>query len=180
MSKFLKVKKAQQMSCSSLYKIPLIVRISFLILFLLVLKAQAEQVNFKETKTSTVIDVLQTIERKTIKGIIVDLKGQPIIGGNIIEKGTSNGTVTDYDGNFTLNVKNNAVLKISYIGYLEQEIATSGKNTLNVVLLEDTKILDELIVIGYGSRQRKSITGAIDQVGSSVFEDRPISNSIQQ
>ncbi|MGV8962036.1 MAG: TonB-dependent receptor [Candidatus Saccharimonadaceae bacterium] len=141
-------------------------------------EVKGSQIILSPTETNTKLLAIKQQE-KVIKGIIVDSKGEPIIGANIIERGTSNGTVTDYDGNFTLSIKDNAVLKVSYIGYLEQEIATSNKNIINIVLQEDTKTLEELVVIGYGSRQRKSITGAIDQVGSSVFEDRPISNAIQ-
>ncbi len=117
--------------------------------------------------------------KKQISGKVVDIQGEPLIGANIIETGTTNGTVTDIDGNFSLQVENNAVLRITYIGYLEQSISTVGKTTFNIVLKEDTKSLDELIVIGYGTRQRKSITGAVDQVNSEMFEDRPVSNALQ-
>jgi len=117
--------------------------------------------------------------KKQISGKVVDIKGEPLIGANIVETRTTNGTVTDIDGNFSLQVENDAVLRISYIGFLEQSISTVGKNIFNIVLSEDTKALDELVVIGYGSRQRKSITGAVDQVNSEMFEDRPVSNALQ-
>ena len=76
-------------------------------------------------------------------------------------------------------VDNNASIRISYIGYLEQTIGTTGTTRFNIILQEDTKALDELVVIGYGTRQRKSITGAVDQVNSKMFEDRPVSNAMQ-
>src|SRR5699024_7480318 len=85
----------------------------------------------------------------------------------------------DIDGNFSLNVANNATIQITYIGYVEQIISTTGQTRFDVVLEEDKKILDELVVIGYGTRQRKSITGAVDQVTSDIFEDRPVSNAVQ-
>ena len=116
---------------------------------------------------------------KQVTGRVVDTQGESIIGANVIEVGTSNGTVTDIDGNFSLRVANDATLKVTYIGYLDQTIPTSGSTRFDIVLQEDTKALDELIVIGYGTRQRRSITGAVDQVSSDMFEDRPVSNAVQ-
>lgn len=101
-------------------------------------------------------DEIETVQQqgKTITGTITDINGEPIIGANIIEKGTSNGTITDIDGNYTLNVRDNAVLRISYIGYLEQEISTTNKTSFNIVLQDDTKALDELVVVGYGVQKK--------------------------
>ncbi len=101
---------------------------------------------------------------KTISGTIVDSNGEPIIGANIIERGTTNGTITDFNGKFTLSVSNNAVLKTSYIGYLEQEVATLGKNSINLVLQEDRKTLDEVVVIGYGDTRKKDLSMAVGTV----------------
>lgn len=116
--------------------------------------------------------------RKTITGTIVDANGESIIGANIIEKGTSNGTVTDFDGNFSLEVANNAIVRISYIGYLEQEIDTQGKTSFDIVLLEDTQTLDELVVVGYGVQKKANLTGAVSQVKmDEVLGDRPVSNA---
>lgn len=122
---------------------------------------------------------LQQQTGKQITGKVIDTQGESIIGANIVEVGTANGTVTDIDGNFSLTVANDASIRITYIGYLEQTIPTSGSNQFNIILQEDTKALDEVIVIGYGTRQRRSITGAVDQVNSSMFEDRPVSNAVQ-
>ena len=137
----------------------------------------------KETPSTEEVTLLsadrQQQAKKQITGKIVDTQGETIIGANIVEVGTTNGTVTDYDGNFSLQVENNASLRISYIGYLEQIINTTGRSSFNIVIQEDTKALDELIVIGYGTRQRKSITGAVDQVNADMFEDRPVSNAVQ-
>ncbi|HHT35161.1 MAG TPA: TonB-dependent receptor [Bacteroidales bacterium] len=123
--------------------------------------------------------IVQQQTKKQVSGNVTDATGESIIGANIVEVGTTNGTVTDIDGNFSLLVENNATLKITYIGYLEQVINTSGRNSFRIILQEDTKALDELVVIGYGTRQRKSITGAVDQVNSDMFEDRPVSNAVQ-
>ncbi|MDD4605853.1 MAG: TonB-dependent receptor [Dysgonamonadaceae bacterium] len=101
---------------------------------------------------------------KTITGTIVDAQGEAIIGANIIEAGTTNGTVTDFDGNFRLNVEDGALVHISYIGYLSQEINTAGRTRLDIVLLEDTQSLEELVVVGYGVQKKKLITGATIQV----------------
>lgn len=114
--------------------------------------------------------------RKNVTGIITDQQGEPIIGANIVEKGTTNGTVTDIDGNFTLSVDNNAVLLISYIGYLTQEIITTGRNVVNVVLEEDTQALDELVVIGYGAVRKKDLTGAVAQVKTEQYGTQQSTN----
>jgi TonB-linked outer membrane protein, SusC/RagA family/TonB-dependent outer membrane receptor, SusC/RagA subfamily, signature region len=122
---------------------------------------------------------LQQQAKKQITGKVVDARGESIIGANIVEIGTTNGTITNIDGNFTFQVENNASIRISYIGYIEQSINTTGSTNFTIILQEDTKALDEVIVIGYGTRQRRSITGAVDQVGFEMFEDRPVSNAVQ-
>lgn len=104
-------------------------------------------------------------QEKTISGIVKDTEGEPIIGANIVEKGTSNGTVTDIDGNFKLNVGNNAILQISYIGYLTQEINTAGRTTFDIVIEEDTQTLDEVIVVGYGTVRKVDLSGSVASVG---------------
>lgn len=98
---------------------------------------------------------------RIITGKITDEKGEAIIGANIIEQGTTNGTVTDIDGNFSLEVDENAVIHVSYIGYIDQTVNTAGKNSFVIVLKEDTKTLDELVVVGYGAIRRSDVTGAI-------------------
>lgn len=103
-------------------------------------------------------------QKKIVTGKVIDNEGTTIIGANIIENGTSNGTVTDINGNFTLSVSNNATLRISYIGYLEQDINTVGQTNFNITLLEDTQALDEVVVIGYGSQKKSDLTGAVVSV----------------
>lgn len=121
----------------------------------------------------------QQSNRKTITGTVLDQTNEPIIGANVIEKGTTNGVITDINGNFTLSIPENATLHVSYIGYLMQEIAVRNQSSFQIILQEDLQMLDEVVVIGYGTRQRKSITGAVDQVNSSVIENRPVSNTMQ-
>lgn len=114
----------------------------------------------------------------SVKGNVIGPDNQPIIGANIIEKGTSNGTVTDYDGNFVLNVGENAILRVSYIGYLDQEVATQGEDMLRIVLSEDTKALDELVVIGYGTQKKENLTGSVSTVNMGDIEKRHSSNTM--
>ncbi len=116
----------------------------------------------------------QVSTQRRITGTIIDEYNEPVIGANIIEKGTTNGTVTDIDGNFTLNVENNAVLLISYIGYLSQEINTTGRNMFNIILVEDLRTLEEVVVIGYGSVKRRDVTTAVSSISTESLDERPI------
>lgn len=115
-------------------------------------------------------------QKKTITGTIVDAAGVPIIGANIIEAGTTNGTVTDVDGGFSLSVEDNATIHISYIGYLEQDINTSGKSAFNITLLEDTKALEEVVVVGYGVQKKVNLSGSVAAADTKKLEGRPASN----
>ncbi|MCC8200071.1 MAG: TonB-dependent receptor [Tannerellaceae bacterium] len=112
-----------------------------------------------------------------IKGTITDTYGETIIGANIIEKGTINGTVTDWDGNFTLSLSHpNSVLTVSYIGYHSQEIDPAGKEFLTIRLTEDTQKLDEVVVIGYGVQKKKDLTGAVSILEIGDLKDTPVSS----
>lgn len=105
-------------------------------------------------------------QTRTITGKVSDALG-PVVGANIIVKGTTNGTITDLEGNFSLsNVPNNAVLQVTYIGYLPQEISITNQTRLNIVLKEDTQTLDELVVIGYGYVKKSDLTGSVSSVKS--------------
>ena len=121
----------------------------------------------------------KTKKSKRISGKIVDETGEPIIGANVLVAGTTQGTITDLDGNFALEVPEGGLLDVSYIGYLTQQINTKGKEHVQIVLREDTQKLDEVVVVGYGTRSRKSITGSVDQVSNEVFENRPVTNATQ-
>lgn len=115
-------------------------------------------------------------QKKQLTGKVVDENNISIIGANIIETGTSNGTITDIDGNFTLSVANDAVVQISYIGYLDQEIKTEGSTHLNIILKEDTKALDEVIVVGYGTMKKSDLTGAVSSVKTSDIQQTPMTS----
>jgi TonB-linked SusC/RagA family outer membrane protein len=99
--------------------------------------------------------------RKTITGSVVDNNGETVIGANVREKGTSNGTITDVDGKFTLQVSDQSVLQISFIGYNPVEVSVGNQQTFAIRLLEDTQLLDEVVVVGYGTVRRKDVTGAV-------------------
>lgn len=124
--------------------------------------------------------ILAQQQKRRITGIVVDANNEPVIGANIIEAGTTNGTVTDVDGRFTLSVDNNAILHISYIGYLAQEVKTAGRNSVSVSLLEDTQALEELVVVGYGVQKKVNLTGAVSTIQyGEELENRPITNASQ-
>ena len=114
--------------------------------------------------------VESVLQQKAISGKVVDSKGESIIGANIMEKGTTNGTITDFDGNFNLNVAANAVLQISYIGYKTQEIPVNQLKAGAVITLkEDTEVMDEVVVIGYGTQRKGDVTSAISSVKAEDF-----------
>lgn len=123
--------------------------------------------------------VIPQQDTRPISGIVRDERGETVIGANVVEKGTTNGTVTDFNGHFALNVAPNAVLQISYIGYLPIEVTVGAQSNLNVILREDTQKLEEIVVVGYGTQKRVNLTGAVDQVTSEVFENRSVSNVTQ-
>lgn len=116
----------------------------------------------------------------TATGNVKDATGDPIIGASIVEKGnTSNGTITNLNGDFSLKVPANATLIVSYIGMKTQEIAIKGKNKIDVTLSDDTKALDEVVVIGYGTAKRKDITGSVATVSSEVLSAVPVASATE-
>ena len=113
----------------------------------------------------------------TATGNVKDATGDPIIGASIVEKGnTSNGTITNLDGDFSLKVPANATLIVSYIGMKTQEIAIKGKNKIDVTLSDDTKALDEVVVIGYGTVRKKDLTGSVSSISDKQIANIPVSN----
>lgn len=116
----------------------------------------------------------------TLNGNVKDTTGEPIIGASIVEKGnTTNGTITDLDGNFSLKVPANATVVISYIGMKTQEIAIKGKSKIDVTLSDDAKALDEVVVIGYGTAKRKDITGSVASVNSETLAAIPVASATE-
>ncbi len=128
----------------------------------------------------SMLGVAQTIE---VTGVVSDVSGAgPIIGATVMEKGTNNGTITDFDGYFVISVPKNAVLEISFMGYNKKSINVNGKTSLKVDLEEDTKQLEEVVVVGYGTMKKRDITGAISSLGTTqLMENKPvdIANALQ-
>ena len=118
--------------------------------------------------SSPVTGIIQ--QNRKITGTVNDTFG-PIAGANIIQKGTTNGTTTDVNGNYSIEVPENAVLQISFIGYIQQDIAVKGKSIIDVLLKEDTQALEEVVVVGYGTMKKKDLTGA---VASVKMDDAPV------
>jgi TonB-linked SusC/RagA family outer membrane protein len=114
-----------------------------------------------------------------VTGTVSDETGELLSGVNVIQKGTTNGIATDIDGKFSLEVPQGALLTVHYIGFVSEEVVAKDESPMSITLKEDVRKLSEVVVVGYGTRQRKSITGAVDQVGTDVFENRPVSNAMQ-
>lgn len=117
-------------------------------------------------------DVVQQ-SGKLVTGTIVDSSGTPVIGANVMVKGTTNGTITDMNGHFSLEVEEGAVLQISYIGYANQEIEVGNQNKLSIALKEDAEALDELVVVGYGTAKKKDISGSVVHADLEVLRESP-------
>ena len=125
--------------------------------------------------STLVVSALQA-QQTAVRGTVVDAKGEPVIGATVRLKNNSGvGTVTDFDGKFSLNAPRGAVLVVSYIGYTTQEVQAAGAQHLNVILQEDNKSLKEVIVIGYGSLQKKDLTGSVTSISDKNFQKGAIS-----
>lgn len=116
---------------------------------------------------------------KKVTGTVVDNHGEPLIGVSIVVKGTTNGTASDFDGNFTLDVSDNSTLVFSFIGFKSQEIRYAGQKTLKVILNEDSETLDEVVVVGYGSQKKGEITSSVTSVKAADFNKAPVVNPMQ-
>lgn len=115
----------------------------------------------------------------TVKGVVKDATGESVIGASVVQKGTSNGIITDIDGNFTLNVPSNSTIVISFVGYKTQEIPVAGKTQINVTMKEDTEMLDEVVVVGYGQMKRSDLTGSVVSVNDQAIK-KSVPTSIDQ
>lgn len=118
-------------------------------------------------------------QTKQVSGVVTDGTGETVIGASVLEKGTTNGTITDLDGKFILTVNDNAVLQISYVGYTTQEVPIKGKTSFNITLKEDSEMLEEVVVVGYGAQKKESVVGAISQVSNKELLQSPAANVSQ-
>ena len=112
----------------------------------------------------------------TVQGVVKDQTGETVIGASVMEKGTTNGTITGIDGDFSLNMSPNGTLVVSFVGYKTQEVQVKGQKQLPVVLSEDAEMLDEVVVIGYGTMKKSDLTGAVSSIGNKDIKDSPVSN----
>ena len=123
----------------------------------------------------SVYNVAQTPQNQQITGRVLDAAGEPLIGVSIVEKGNkTNGTVTDIDGNFTLRVSKSQTVVVSYVGYKTQELSVAGKKTLDVTLHEDAEMLNDVVVIGYGTVKKADLAGSVAVMDSKSFKDQPV------
>lgn len=134
--------------------------------------------NFNEGYISLrkVNPTISSQKHRKITGIVKEASGEPVIGANVVVKGTTIGNITDIDGHFTLDVPDNATLAVSYIGYLSQEIKIGEKSELSILLKEDTETLDEVVVIGYGTTSVKKMISAVTSVKGEKLQDLPFAN----
>ena len=115
----------------------------------------------------------------TATGVVKDALGETVIGASVVVKGTTNGTITDFDGNFSLSgVKKGDIIQISFVGYQTQEIVWNGQ-PLNITLKEDAELMEEVVVVGYGTQKKVNVTGAVSMVGAEAIEARPVANITQ-
>ena len=127
-----------------------------------------------------VISLSVSAQNVTVTGTVTDKTGETVIGASVVQKGnTSNGTITDIDGNFSLSVPANATLVFSYVGMTPQEIALKGKTKINVVMEDDAQALEEVVVIGYGTAKKKDLTGAVSTVKGSDLAKVPVTNAAE-
>ena len=118
--------------------------------------------------------------QQTVTGTVVDDNGMPLPGANILEKGTTNGTQADFDGNFTIALTNNdAILVVSYIGFATREVDIKGQTNISIVLEESSAGLDEVVVVGFGTQKKLNLTGAVSSIDSEDLENRPITSASQ-
>lgn len=131
-----------------------------------------------EIKTIPVIAISQQ-QKNMVTGVVLDPHGMPVIGANILVKGTTNGTITDMDGKFSLDVDKDATLVISYIGFASQEIKVGNQTKLSISLKEDSEALDELVVVGYGTQKKVNLTGSVEVLEGDKLENRPVTTVTQ-
>ena len=118
-------------------------------------------------------------QRVTVSGVVVDDQNEPMIAAGVVQKGTTNGTITDLDGSFTLSVPAGAVIEFSSVGYITQEFVATKTETIHIKMLTDTQMIEETVVVGYGVQKKSDVTGAISQVKSEDIQNRTITSPVQ-
>ena len=150
---------------------------------ILELMSKDANLSFKRVHNTIAVDlvakstpIVVEVQAKTITGVITDEYGDPLPGASVVEKNTTNGTTTDFDGNFSIDVTEGAVLVISYLGYLTQEITIGDQSSISVQLKADTTQLDDVVVVGYGVQRKSDVTGSIASVKSEDFNKGVVAN----
>lgn len=123
-----------------------------------------------------VIEIVSNLADVDISGKITDENGEGLPGASIIEKGTTNGVTADLDGNYKLKVPDNAILAISYVGYVTQELELAGRSEINITMALDAEQLEEIVVIGYGTVKRANVTNSVAKINSEALENRPLTS----
>ena len=127
-----------------------------------------------------VLAITASAQSKSVSGTVVDKAGEPVIGASVVVKGTTNGTITDFDGNFSLQgVPNDGTIQVSFVGYKTQDISVAGKSSVKITLAEDTEMLDEVVVVGYGVQKKSDVTGALTRVDAEQLNSRPVNNAFE-
>lgn len=135
--------------------------------------------HFKRTLASMAVAavILPAFAQKTVTGTVRDTEGEPMIGVTVVVDGTSTGSITDIDGNFSIaNVPDGATLKVSYVGFKDQKITIGGKTKFEIQMSEDTKSLDELVVVGYGVVKKSDLTGSVGSIHSDDIVSKGATN----
>lgn len=131
---------------------------------------------FADNKKAEVKDIVQQ-NSKIVTGTVLDVTGMPVIGANVTVKGTTQGTITDMDGKFSLEVAEGDILQVTYIGFANQEVKVGTQTNLSVTLKEDAEALDELVVVGYGTQKKVNLTGAVTAITGEKITKRPVTNT---
>lgn len=147
-------------------------RILFSTVMASALLAGSPQTVFADAK-----EVQTVMQNGTVEGMVVDATGEPVIGASVQVKGTGTGVISDINGNFTVNASSDATLIISYIGYKTQEVALKGKRSVKVILQEDAEMLDEVVVVGYGTQKKVNLTSAVSTVGDKEIQDKGVATN---
>ena len=134
--------------------------------------ASALWAGIPQTAYADALEIQTVMQAITVKGTVLDANGEPVIGASVLMKGTTTGTITDIDGNFTLSNVNPGILVVSYIGYKTQEIQAKGGAPVKIVLKEDSEVLEEVVVVGYGTQKKATMTGSVTVVNDKMLESK--------
>lgn len=134
--------------------------------------ASAFWTGIPQTAYADALEIQTVMQTITVKGTVVDATGEPVIGASVLMKGTTMGTITDIDGNFTLSNVKPGILVVSYIGYKANEVNVNGSAPVKIVLTEDSELLDEVVVVGYGMQKKATMTGSVTVVNDKMLESK--------